>query len=257
MHKLVNCTLVVPVFNESNRWSTEYWEEIVRLPISRIIFVNDGSTDNSLSLINQISSEKCELINLTRNAGKAEALRIGFQHALATSIGDSAVGFIDSDGAFEISDLIRIIELVKNAYTLQTFNAVWGSRVTLLGTQIQRSAIRHYIGRIITTILSSGTNIFPYDSQCGLKFYIMNQSDQKILSKEFKTRWFYDLEIWLRLRNNATKNGCDYLVQEVPVNYWKDVKGSKIKGVEMIRVASDVLTIRKMLKRHSSSSVHV
>src|SRR5579883_1758968 len=76
------CTLVVPCYNEEQRLNvgqfTAFAESDSRL---RFILVNDGSTDNTLSVLKTLEAAKPEVFsicNLPKNQGKAEAVRQGF-----------------------------------------------------------------------------------------------------------------------------------------------------------------------------------
>ena len=78
-------SVVVPVFNEEESL-TELTHWISRVMIDHgfsyeVIYVNDGSTDNSWGVINNLSIqfEAVKGLNFTRNYGKSAALDAGFQ----------------------------------------------------------------------------------------------------------------------------------------------------------------------------------
>jgi dolichol-phosphate mannosyltransferase len=81
-------TIVVPVYNESKGLIALY--DSVRSVTSQIvkydweyIFVNDGSTDNSLEVLRKLSQTKSgiKVLDLSRNFGKEIALTAGVQEA--------------------------------------------------------------------------------------------------------------------------------------------------------------------------------
>jgi len=72
--------LVIPCFNEARRISTEYFEELIKLPNLTLIFVNDGSTDSTLQTLSQfVKNENVQILNLKKNVGKAAAIKFGVQ----------------------------------------------------------------------------------------------------------------------------------------------------------------------------------
>lgn len=83
-------SLVVPVFNEEDALPVFY--QTVRQKLSdykvEIIFVNDGSKDNTESIINAlaISDPLVKPISFTRNFGKEPALFAGLEHAKGDAI---------------------------------------------------------------------------------------------------------------------------------------------------------------------------
>lgn len=79
-------SVVLPIFNEEKNIPVLLFELTKALePYSNyeIIFVNDGSTDDSERLIKNSCSQnpKIKLINLSRNFGHQEALTAGLEHA--------------------------------------------------------------------------------------------------------------------------------------------------------------------------------
>lgn len=94
-------SIVVPVHNESegikNFLDKELFPELEKIKKYRyeVIFVDDGSTDNSLEIIQEYAKKQknIRVIALSRNFGKEPALSAG----LATASGDAVIT-IDADG---------------------------------------------------------------------------------------------------------------------------------------------------------------
>lgn len=94
-------SVVVPIHNESegikNFLDKELFPELEKIKKYRyeVIFVDDGSTDNSLEIIQEYAKKQknIRVIALSRNFGKEPALSAG----LATASGDAVIT-IDADG---------------------------------------------------------------------------------------------------------------------------------------------------------------
>ncbi len=91
-------TIIVPVFNEEESLPAFFLEiekfvETSPVP-TRILFINDGSTDNSLKIL----QEKCtnaacfSVLSLDKNYGLSVAIKAGFDQCRTT-----LVGYIDAD----------------------------------------------------------------------------------------------------------------------------------------------------------------
>ncbi|MGF1888385.1 glycosyltransferase family 2 protein [Photobacterium profundum] len=104
-------SLVVPVFNEQETINTFYQavrnDHFLQQKDVEIIFVNDGSSDETASIIQQLTLKDnlVHLINFSRNFGKEPALFCGLEH----SRGDIVVP-LDVD-------LQDPIELIETMYT--------------------------------------------------------------------------------------------------------------------------------------------
>lgn len=102
-------TLIVPVFNEQDAIKIFYhsvrsWEWPVDIDVD-IIFVNDGSTDNTEIFVKELvkSDSQVNLISFSRNFGKEAALMAGLEYA----DGDAVIP-IDVD----LQDPIDVIPLL-------------------------------------------------------------------------------------------------------------------------------------------------
>ena len=111
---LKNISIIIPIFNEESSIEPLYREIVNSLSnISNryeIIFIDDGSTDSSLTNINNLITidNKVVLVQLNRNYGKSDALQEGFNIAkydyIITMDGDL------QDDPNEIENLINILD---------------------------------------------------------------------------------------------------------------------------------------------------
>jgi glycosyltransferase involved in cell wall biosynthesis len=101
-------TIVVPVFNEEESLPAFFLEmdRFVEIsPVSsQVLFINDGSTDNSLNIIkNKSSQTPCyAVLSLDKNYGLSVAIKAGFDHCRTT-----LVGYIDADLQTHPSDFLK------------------------------------------------------------------------------------------------------------------------------------------------------
>jgi glycosyltransferase involved in cell wall biosynthesis len=91
-------TIIVPVFNEEESLPSFFIEMdkfIETSPVpSRVLFINDGSTDNSLRILKEKCSPNayCTVLSLDKNYGLSVAIKAGFDHCQT-----ALVGYIDAD----------------------------------------------------------------------------------------------------------------------------------------------------------------
>jgi len=229
--------LIVPCFNEESRWNSEYWKRIGQISGLKLCFVNDGSKDETSKGIAPLLVDSNHiLLELPKNVGKAEAIRQGFnfilnEHALG-------IGFLDADGAFPILDVETQIEQFRRL-SESTLNppSVWSSRVKLAGRFIERDLKRHYLARILVTLLAIRLKFTIYDTQCGMKIFPYSESLKHCMQEPFRTHWFVDLEIFMRWR---IETGSDLNIWEEPLLGWNDVAGSKLSGRQYLTVLKDI-----------------
>lgn len=113
-------TIIVPVYNEGDnllRVETELLAYTkVALKKTKILFVNDGSSDNSLNLIETICkrNEVFRFISFNKNYGLSAAIKAGFD-----IIDTDFIGYIDSDLQTTPSDFNLLLEHINN-YDLVT-----------------------------------------------------------------------------------------------------------------------------------------
>ena len=112
---------------------------------------------------------------------------------LACESGAERVGYLDADLAratppHEIRRLARVM-------STGTAQVVFGARVALLGHEIERSAIRHYLGRVFATLASTTLRLAAYDTQCGAKLFRVTPTLIDAIGTPFLSRWAFDVEL--------------------------------------------------------------
>jgi dolichyl-phosphate beta-glucosyltransferase len=172
---------------------------------------------------------KCYAIcDLPRNVGKAEAVRRGV--LLAFDADPDYIGYWDADLATPLEAIPALCELLDARPDLEM---VWGARVRLLGRAIERSPLRHYLGRMFATAASVVLGMGVYDTQCGAKLFRASPAIRSLFQKPFLTKWLFDVEILARLlqaRRGTQLPRAEDIIYEFPLYEWHDVAGSKVKA---------------------------
>ncbi len=215
--------LVVPCYNEAERLRADDVRALIACPGIEVVLVDDGSTDDTAALLEQLAGNHPEVSvhSMDVNSGKAEAVRRGLLIALETR--PDWVGFCDADMSTPAREVLRLNGI---ATTTPGLSVVLGSHVGLLGLDVQRSALRHYSGRIFATAASSILGVPVYDTQCGAKLFRCTATLRAALSEPFHSRWSFDVELLGRLlrgRPPIAAVAIDEFV-EVPLNEWHDVE---------------------------------
>jgi glycosyltransferase involved in cell wall biosynthesis len=159
----MDLSIIVPVFNEEESLPelTDWIEKIcISAGLSfEIIFIDDGSNDNSWRIIDAFSREKAFVkgLRFRRNYGKAAALYTGFQHASGEIVITMDSDLQDSPD--EIPELVRMIR--EDGYDL-----VSGWKKKRYDPFIKRITSKFYNQ---SARLSSGIKL--HDFNCGLKAY--------------------------------------------------------------------------------------
>jgi len=167
MEKIIEkISVTVPVFNEEKNLENLYNKLILVLDKMacpyEIIFVNDGSSDNSLDIINQMAqaNDKVKVIHFTRNFGQTAAMMAGFDHAK----GDIIIP-IDADMQNDPEDIPKLVEKLA-----QGFDVCSGWRKNRKDSTFKKVLVSKIANKLISKI--SGVKLKDYG--CTLKAYRKN-----------------------------------------------------------------------------------
>jgi dolichyl-phosphate beta-glucosyltransferase len=228
-------TVVIPCYNEAQRLDAGPLLQFATAGAgAALLFVNDGSTDDTGAVLADLAAQhpdRVRVLTMEANSGKAEAVRRGMRDALDG--GATVVGYLDADLSTPPDELTRI----GAALARPGVEVAVGARVALLGTDIERNAMRHYLGRVFASLASVILQARIYDTQCGAKLFRATPVLAAALSERFISRWAFDIELLGRMLAGAgglAPLPLDAIV-EVPLQTWHDVKGSKLTPVAMGR----------------------
>ena len=238
-----NFVLLIPYFNESHRLNvTEILDFLSELECD-VVFVDDGSSDSSASIVDRICSVLTELgiqaINyqLQTNSGKSKALIAGM--VFAKEHGYTHVINIDIDLPLSIKDIKTGIAILNNNPTL---GLISGARVRLAGTGVNRTIARQWIGRMIATYIYFLGKLEMYDTQSPLKIYNL-EICQFLRNYKFRTRWFGDVEIILSNKVYFQKTG----IREFALDSWEDVSDGYFTKRNYFKVFFDLFRLTQFL----------
>lgn len=232
--------VVIPTWNEAHRLPEH---QVVAFlgdePGVSILFVDDGSTDGTPQLLARIQHAhpaQVDVLCLEVNRGKGEAVRRGLVQAFET--GCASAGYLDADLAAPLDTMQLLARVLDGEPGLQM---VLGARVKLLGWQISRSEVRHYLGRVFATFASLALALPVYDTQCGAKIFRNAAPVRAAVEQPFLSRWLFDVELIARLRDAAGVAA----IREVPIPAWKDPGGSSVRLRDFLRAPWELLKIRR------------
>jgi glycosyltransferase involved in cell wall biosynthesis len=237
--------VVFPCFNEARRLSVPSYHDFLRAsPNVTFVFVDDGSTDDTplvLEKLRQQYPRQVCTLRLNSNVGKGEAVRRGMRAALRRQA--AFVGYWDADLATPLDTICRFADLLRTRPQLEL---VMGSRVALLGRDIQRNPLRHVAGRAFATAASIVLRLPVYDTQCGAKLFRATESLRTLIAHPFRARWIFDVEILARMMQRAREKQDGQVrtgIYEYPLEEWRDVQGSTLTVSDFIIAAIDLAAI--------------
>jgi len=232
MTSVVTISFVIPVFNEASNL-VPLFNEIQEVADTigqsyEIIFVDDGSSDNSQAVIRSLQecSQAVRLLSFRENRGQSAALAGGFQVATG-----SIIITLDADQQNDPRDIPRMLK------EFGPYDMVNGWRRQRRDTLSKKVASR--IGYLMRNLLTGDT---IRDTGCSLK---VMRADLAKRIKPFRGMHRF-LPTLVRLEGGR--------VFEVPVNHRPRIRGVSNysnwrRGIEGFQ---DLLAVRWMIKRHVS-----
>lgn len=202
-------TIIVPVYNEEDNLLrveeklSSYLE--VAAKKTRILFVNDGSNDNSQDLIEQICerNEDFEYLLFKENKGLSAAIKAGFDH-----IETPLTGYIDADLQTAPEDFNLLLEEIKDH-----------DLVTGVRADRQDSFVKNMSSTIANGIRRAFTHDGMDDTGCPLKV-IRTENAKRIPMFKGLHRF---LPAMILLQNGSIK--------QVPVQHFPRIAGTAKYGL--------------------------
>ena len=224
---MINLSIIIPVFNESNYLMSLFsdLDKYFNDKATEIVFINDGSTDNSKNLISNYinsprSKSKKKLINFSKNSGKGKAVREGIKASLGKYI-----LLQDADLELDLKDSKELYNIIKNNDAIK---CIFGSRY--LSGKLKKN--NYFFNQLIVKINSIIFNLFfsqsLSDIHCGLKILhrdVVNKLNLKV----------NDFGLEIELASQIVRN--NFFIYEYGVSYYFRTKqeGKKITWYDGIK----------------------
>jgi dolichyl-phosphate beta-glucosyltransferase len=227
-------SIVLPAYNERERIAGTL-DRILAHAAERgwnaeVIVVNDGSTDDTATIVSQYGQKHpaMRLLENPGNRGKGYSVRNGMLHAQ----GDILL-FSDADLSSPIEEADKLFAAIA-----QGADIAIGSRWIDRRLQIRRQPLhRRIFGRIFNLALRVILGLQFKDTQCGFKAF-SRRSAQAIFPLQKIERWGFDPELLYLAKE------LGFAVREIPVA-WSHREGTRIHPLrDGIRMFSELLKIR-------------
>ena len=224
-------SIVVPLYNEAENLESLYKriKAVADLPADHeIVFVDDGSTDDSLRILREIAQidDRVRVVSFRKNFGQTAALAAGFD-----VVRGDVVVTLDADLQNDPADIPRLLNKMSEGYDL-----VSGWR---------RDRKDKYLSRILPSkianwLISKVTGVDLHDYGCTLKAYKREVVENLHLYGELH-RFLPALASWIGVS-----------IAEIPVTHHPRLYGKSKYGISRtFKVILDLILVQFLLRYHT------
>lgn len=229
---------MIPAYNEAARLPTTLHRLLDGLDCFggrhvEVIVSDDGSTDDTVQVVERLADERVRLVAGPTNQGKGSALLRGTA-AAATPL----VVFLDADLPVSPATVASMAEQLDRHPSV---DLLVGSR-RLPGSSFDPP--QPLVRRMGGHLFRSSVHVLGYrsmtDPQCGVKV-LRRERLAEVLGQLSSRGFAFDIELIVRARR------AGLVVEEVPVA-WSHVPGSSLRPVrDGLRTLSDLVRLRQSL----------
>lgn len=222
---MLDLSLVIPVFNEEENLRALYQEIVAALanePVRyEIIFIDDGSSDSSFSIIEALHEEDARVVGVKfrRNHGQTAAFAAGFAQARG-----SYILTMDADRQNDPADIPHLMKKI----TAEDVDVVNGWRENRQDAFIMRKLPSMIANRLIARL----THVPLRDRGCSMRV--------------FRAEVVRELNLYGELHRYIPEmvSFAGFKMAEVPVNHRARVAGVSKYGISRtVRVILDLITV--------------
>ena len=202
-------SVIIPTYNRES-FILEALESVAlqTAPAYEVIVVDDGSTDNTKSIVNKLIQENIvdKYLYLSQR-GRGRAIKVAINKS-----NSDIVAYMDIDLSTELIFLRPLIESIS-----QKGNDISiGSRLSKGSKVIGRKKIREITSRSYNILIKF---FFPFsridDMQCGFKAFSRKKA-LNLIQNVTNNKWFFDTEIIILARSQ------NYKIDQIPVKWTDD-----------------------------------
>ena len=229
-HYDYDISVIVPAYNEQKRIKKTLEainDYFMNKPMTRqIIVVDDGSSDNTVGVVENLGKEinNLSVITYNPNRGKGYAVKTGVE----ASHGEYIL-FTDADNSTPVEEFEKFYPLLKNNKVVIGSRYMTGSNIV-----VTQPWYRVLLGRFANTLIQVFILDGVRDTQCGFKAF-QHEAAREIFSRVKINRFGFDIEIL------AIARLLNFTVREIPVSWYNS-------GESRVRPVKDALkTFRELI----------
>lgn len=227
-------SIIIPIFNEEKRIMKtvleiqKYFQDNFKEMSIEIIAVNDGSTDNTQEILENLQKNFSNfyIVNLGRNFGKGYAVKMGMNLA----VGKYHL-FLDADHSVKINNFKIFFQEINNGYEVVI------ASIYLKNSKIifKQKKYKNILGKISRLFIRTFLLKDICDTQRGFKLFTRKAS-REIFKKQKTEKFIFDVEILLLAKK------LDFKIKEISVE-WENFGDSKVKLKDYFFALFDLLKI--------------
>ena len=236
LHDLtMKLSLIVPVFNEEAHLPKVIpFLFSVPLPIeAEWIFIDDSSTDNSLSIIKELSKTyPMKILEQPYNQGKGAAVIRGFKEATG-----EIIMIQDADFEYDPKNVPFLLEPILNGQA----DVVYGSRFKKNTVQVHRT-YHYFVNRFLTLLSNLFSGIYLTDMETCYKIFRADiLKSMNLKSKRFGI----EVELTAYLGKIRTR------IHELPIDYFprSRLQGKKINWKDGVAALKHLIYFNFLVSR--------
>lgn len=225
-------SIVIPVYNEASVLDGTISEvgayfSSIQEPFE-IIVINDGSTDRTKSVLDQLQSRTPQLhmVSYSVNRGKGHAIAQGVAQARG-----EWVLIMDADLSTPVNMLERFTQYQSTHDIIIGSRAMGGSRVL-----VHQQLYKEWLGKAGNFCIRLLLGLPLHDTQCGFKLFRRTLAIT-LFSVIRLPRWGFDFEVLFLAHHEGVP------IKEVPVD-WADDGHSAVRWYEYAGTFADVFRVR-------------
>lgn len=232
-------SIIVPVYN-----SEKFLDNLIKSIESQVyndyevVFVNDGSTDNSLNIINRYKKKNFKIKCLTiKNSGPGIARKVGFQNSSG-----ELLFFIDSDDYLPNN---QVLKKIVNIYEKEKFDIMFFNYVFLCDKQEKISNAFYGNTKNIKLGMNNIQKLhnISFDGALWQKIFVRKKMNSSFFYNSFCYEDFYTTYVYL---NNCE---CFYYSDEILYYANRDNELSISKKTDLNKILESINILKQLMKQ--------